>query len=429
METFLQILYSYLVYPFILVVFHLAAIFKKDIRKALAGRYKYRSLLKRGMKGKSEKDAIVLLHASSMGEFEHVKPLITQLKSKYKIETVVTFFSPSGYENVKEFPGVRFFFYLPFDFPFIWKKTLKLLRPKALIISKHDVWPNQVRSAQKQQIPTYLINASLSENSSRINPLIRFFQKQVYRSLTGIYTIGEEDARRFRQNFPRCAIEVKGDTKFDQVLLRKKQAAQKEILPKHWLKDNFILLFGSVWPEDLKYIYPALDKVLAEEKKIKVIVVPHQPEKGMIQTMARRTARHGNTLYSEAIRDTSKILIVNAVGVLADLYKYAHLAYVGGSFKQGIHNVMEPAIYEIPVLYGPVHKNASEAIALNDAKGSIVVSNETELTEAITKMIRDHSFCEQMGKRAGQFARRHTGGTERILEDWVSRKIIRATTR
>ncbi len=388
MKTVLQILYSALIYPLIIFLFHIAALFKTNIRKALAGRYQFKKEILKGINGKRKNRNLVLLHASSMGEFEHVKPLITKLNTEYNVKTVVTFFSPSGFENVKEFPGVLFFLYLPFDFQFIWNRVYKLLRPKMLIISKHDVWPNQVWNAEKHAIPSYLINASLSAGSSRINPFVRFFQEYIYRSLTRIYTISEEDSRRFKNKFPHSAIEVTGDTKFDQVLLRREQAKEKEILPQNWLKDNIILLFGSIWPEDLKHIYPAIWQLLAGKEKAKIILVPHQPETALIQTIIGKTGREQTGLFSEPLSAKSRVLIVDKVGVLADLYKYAHVAYVGGSFRQGIHNVMEPAVYEIPVLYGPAHKNSFEAILLHREEGSIVVNNAKELTEALNQLLK-----------------------------------------
>jgi len=117
-------------------------------------------------------------------------------------------------------------------------------------------------------------------------------------------------------------------------------------------------------------------------------------------------------------------LIVDKVGVLADLYKYAHVAYVGGSFRQGIHNVMEPAVYEIPVLYGPVHENSFEAKALHKQKGSVVVKNETELEATLTTFIEDKNFRLEVGRQAGQFAQKHTGSTEKILQEWSDEKIL-----
>ncbi len=425
MKKIFQIIYSILIYPGIMLLFHIMALFKGNVRKALRGRYKYRSYILDGLNRDRNRGNLALLHASSMGEFEHIKPLITKLKSEYDIETVVTFFSPSGFENVKEYPGVRFFLYLPFDFQFIWEKVFNLFKPEVLILSKHDVWPNQVWTAEKNGVPTYLINASLSAKSSRTNPLVRFFQKHIYRSLTGIYTVSEEDAKRFATYFPLCNIEVKGDTKFDQVLMRRELAKTKNILPQDWLGNSLVLLFGSVWPEDMKHIYPAIENLISEENNIKVILVPHEPEARFVQSIINRFGENETRVFSKQEEATQKrILIIDKVGVLADLYKYAHVAYVGGSFRQGIHNVMEPAVYGIPVVYGPVHKNAFEATALHQENGSIVVNDETELTAGLLRLVKDETYRMEMGKNAGCFAQRHTGSTDKILQEWKDKKLI-----
>ena len=360
-----------------------------------------------------------MLHASSMGEFEHVKSLISEMHTKYQSEFVVTFFSPSGYENVNTFPGVRFFMYLPFDFKLIWNSLYKTLKPRMVLISKHDVWPNQVWAARKKKIPTYLINASLPAQSSRTNPLTRFFQKYVYRSLTTIFTIGAEDALRFKTNFPRCRIREIGDTKFDQVLHRKKDSTEKKILAKRWIKNKTILLFGSIWPEDSQVLFPALKKIISEYSALRIVLVPHQPELKYVQEIENTFKEEKTILYSnrKKIAD-EKILIVDQIGILADLYKYASLAYVGGSFRQGIHNVMEPAIYGIPVLYGPVFQNAFEAEELLRTGGSVVI-NETESAEKlIRRLITDSKYRETMGNKAIHFAEMHTGGTDALIQIW-----------
>jgi len=419
MRFTLNILYSFIFYPLLLALFHVWAVTNASVRKALKARYQYLSILKEGLGSIHNKKKVILLHTSSMGEFEHVKPLITEMHKTYQSEFVVTFFSPSGYENVHAFPGVCFFMYLPFDFKFIWNQFYKLLKPRMVLISKHDVWPNQVWTARTKKIPTYLINASLPAKSSRINPLARFFQKFVYRSLTTIFTIGAEDALRFKVNFPRCRIREIGDTKFDQVLQRKKASEQKKILPEKWLKNKTILLFGSIWPEDSRVLFPAVEKVLLAYSDLRIILVPHQPEAKYIQEMEKAFKEKTTMLYSKQKKLANKnILIIDQIGILADLYKYASLAYVGGSFRQGIHNVMEPAIYGIPVLHGPVYKNAFEADELLKVGGSAVI-NDTDSAEQLIKMlIEDAEYREMMGEKAIRFAEVRTGGTEALIEIW-----------
>lgn len=419
MRFFLNLLYSVLFYPVLVGLFHIWAVYSKPVRKAIRGRYRYQRVLKSGMKEIKNPQNIILIHTASMGEFEHIKPLITEMSIKHQAEFVVTFFSPSGYENVREFPGVRLFMYLPFDFKFIWKRVYKILAPRKVVISKHDVWPNQVWAAEALNIPTYLINASLPAKSSRINPLTSFFQKYIYRSLSYIFTIGEEDTIRFRNNFPKCRIREVGDTKFDQVLQRKKASEQKTILPDKWLRGKRVLLFGSIWPEDTQVLFPALKKIIAKQTDLRIILVPHQLEPKYIQEILETFAEEEVILYSERAKlADEKVLIVDQIGILADLYKYATLAYVGGSFRQGIHNVMEPAIYGIPVLYGPIHKNAFEAEELLNAGGSELIDNPENTEQVINHLLSDDEYRNERGRKAILFAEARTGGTEKLMEFW-----------
>lgn len=425
MKQLFSIIYSAVVLPVLILGFHLISIFKSDIRKALKGRRKYNTNIKHGLKKITHPGKIILIHTASMGEFEHIKPLISALAFENEVSVVVTFFSPSGYENVKEFTGVELFLYQPFDFKFVWKKVYNLLKPRALIISKHDVWPNQVWTAKDLNIPTFLVNASLPEKSSRVNPIARTFLKYVYRSLEAIYTISEDDAKVFQKSFPRCKVGYMGDTKFDQVLLRKKQSQSVNLLDKNWLTEKQLILFGSIWPEDAKIVLPAVDKILKERTDIKIVLVPHQPDRGFVEDINSQLPGHACHLFSDSkdLKDEN-IMIVDRVGVLADLYKYSDIAYVGGSFKQGIHNVMEPAVYGIPVIYGPIHKNSFDAIKLIEAGGGFEIRTSEQVLGLLRKFTGNSTNRKKAGKLAEVFAEKHVGATERLIKTWRENNLL-----
>lgn len=419
MKRFLALIYSVLIYPLLFILFHAAGLFNSKIRKALLRRYGVIREIKEWREENPKTQKSILFHCASMGEFEHIKPLIRRLNQAFNTEIILTFFSPSGYRHVKNYPGVSLILYAPFDFSFIWKRVYRILQTDQLVISKHDVWPGQVWAAQKKAIPAYLVNASLHPGSSRSKPAVRFFMKYVYRSLTKIYAISKEDERRFLKYFPQCATTYIGDTKFDQALIRKEEALDKELIDADWAEKSTVLLFGSVWPEDTKHILPALKNILEKEKSVKVILVPHQPQLKYVLELLNYLKPHSSVLYSKKYTlKEQRVLIVDAVGVLADLYKYAQLAYVGGSFRQGIHNVMEAAVYGIPVLYGPQYKNSLEAVRLLEFGGSVVVQNERELQENLLRLIRNKDERKQAGGRSASFALQSCGATEKLLEAW-----------
>lgn len=420
MKWVMGLVYTYLVFPCILLIAKTVSLFNSDIRKALNLRYCVFDELRRIKNKIPHQNKIVLLHAASMGEFEHVKPLITKIKSTYNTSIIVTFFSPSAYENVKQYPGVELFIYLPLDKRSNWQKFYNILKPDLIIISKHDVWPNQIWMAEKYRIPIFLVNASLSRNSSRTRFWIRYFLKYVYRSFDHIFAISTQDMERFAKYFPLCRVSKMGDTKFDQVLIRKDEAASKHLIPGQWTENNLIILLGSIWPEDSEHILPVISTILEKKANVKVIIVPHQPSNHFIESLNAGMQKFDPVLFTDRshLRE-SRLLIIDVVGVLADLYKYADIAYVGGSFKQGIHNVMEPAIYKIPVLYGPVHKNSFEAINLHKAGGSVLLNNEKDGLAILEDLIGNENKRVEIGNMAYKFAVENLGATDRIVREWV----------
>jgi 3-deoxy-D-manno-octulosonic-acid transferase len=217
--------------PVILIVAHVFALFSKKIRNGLFPRYSTISLLKRWTQEQSTKQKRILFHAASLGEFEHIKPLLQELKEKYNTLNVVTFFSPSGYNHVKKFEGLDFHMYMPIDRATNWNALHSLLKPSLVVIAKHDVWPAQIWTARENGIPIFLVNASLPANSSRTKLFVKQFLSHVYSDFNTIFSISKDDAQRFSHYFPNCTVEVIGDTKYDQVVLRKRTALKQYLIP------------------------------------------------------------------------------------------------------------------------------------------------------------------------------------------------------
>jgi len=414
-------IYKVLILPLIFIGIHLVSIFSKQIREGLFPRRKSINGLNEWLDDKDESKKYVLFHAASMGEFEHIKPLLFNLKEKYNTINVLTFFSPSGYKHVKDTPGLDYYLYMPFDFSSHWEKLYKILNPRMLIISKHDVWPMQVWQAKKMDIPIYLVNASLPERSSRTRPFIKSFLKHVYRDFDNIFTISEEDGKRFSEHYPRCSVQVMGDTKYDQVMLRKSEALKKEILPESWYTNKWIFLAGSIWPEGEKVLMPGLIELIENNENVNLMIVPHEPTEKFIGGFEEKLSQWGVKRFTKLSGEfNERVLVVDTIGQLADLYQYASAAFVGGSFKQGVHNVMEPAIYAIPVLFGPVHKNSYEAVNLAKCEGGIVFENESQAKDILNTLISDESFRQRTGKKALEMAQNNIGATEKILKYWES---------
>lgn len=421
-----SIIYSVIIYPLFVLLGHIMALFIPKIRRPLLERYYIYKKLKLWRATSENRRQTILIHSSSMGEFEHIKPLIKKLNDTSEVNIIVTFFSPSGYENIKKYEGVSLFVYMPFDFKWLWKKFFLISQTEIMIISKHDVWINQIQVAKKMGVKSVLVNASLSTKSSRTSFFAKIILSNVYQSLNTIYTISEEDKNQFKKTFKCDNAIVVGDTKFDQVLIRKEKTAIKEILKREWLQNSTNVLFGSIWPEDAENVLSCLPEILEKENKLKLIIAPHQPTPESIYNIASYLNQLKIEYFSQRTFDKeSEVIIIDEVGFLADLYKYADLAYVGGSFKQGIHNVMEPAIYGIPVIYGPVHTNSYEAVKLFEEGGSKIVKNVEEFKTALLELINKPKLREQMGEKGYSFATRNTGSTDRIISNihkWLKAK-------
>jgi len=243
MASLLLFLYTWFFLPLLIFSAFILSLFNKKINTAFNKRKK---ILNELYNFQPNFTKTILIHCASMGEFEHIKPLINKLNSFKQFSIILTFFSPSGYDNVKEYPGIEKIIFLPFDRKKTWDKVYNILNPIMLIISKHDIWPYQVIRAKKNGVPVFLVNGSLSNKSTRISIFPRTFLRNIYNRITKIYAISEEDLQNFNKYFPEVNVVYLGDTKFDQVLERKRAAQNKHILPDDWLKLFNLFIKGLI---------------------------------------------------------------------------------------------------------------------------------------------------------------------------------------
>jgi len=263
MKKFWQIIYYFWVSPGIIIGAHILALFIKKIRKGLIHRYTTINKLNQWLKDNNPSTQRVLFHSASLGEFEHIKPVLQILKERFNTINIVTFFSPSGYEHAGRTNGLDFHMYMPFDRAANWRKIYRGINPKIIIIAKHDVWPGQVWTASKEGIPIFLINASLSKKSSRTRTGIKTFLKHVYRDFESICAISEDDAQRFAVHYHQCHVEYVGDTKYDQVVLRKQMAQTQSVLP-----NSDVLGSGEVW---YQFQYGLKNRLFCQSRSVHTI--------------------------------------------------------------------------------------------------------------------------------------------------------------
>lgn len=425
-----RIFYNVIFIPLLFVSYHVYALFNGKARDGLNGRKGLFDRLKKQVPFKSangrEKLPGVWFHCASVGEFEQARPIITAVKDKFRI--VVTFFSPSGYNLASKYPHADLVSYLPFDTPRNAKRMFDLINPAMLIFVKFDVWPNFVWTAAKRDVPVILADATLHEKSKRLSPVIRSFMKSIHKNITLHCAISASDAERFKLFCPENArIEVTGDTRFDQVIARRNSAGKKleGLLPEFNIP---VIIAGSTYTEDEAIVIEAYQKVLTDWGKAQLILVPHEPEPERLKEIEELISQH-NLPYVrladlEKKSHKGEVIIVDRVGVLAELYMLGDVTFIGGSFHGSVHNVMEPAIMGKPVLFGPTIHNSLEAFMLIDRGAGIMVKNSDEMASELIRLLSDNELRVRLGQIGKTMIEENAGATEKIVASIINHQPI-----
>jgi 3-deoxy-D-manno-octulosonic-acid transferase len=410
---FYNLIFLPLFYLSLLMVFP----FNSKIRKGLLGRMGMNRRIRK-IKKQIDNHPLLVLHCASMGEFEHTKPFLLEFKkSKPDFRILILFFSPSGFENVKPFPAVDFYLYSPHECFFLIWRFFRQLKPTLWIIAKHDVWPNQIWLARWFKVPIFLINASLYSGSKRLFWFTKPFYRAVYNNFNLILATSDADRENFCRLVDPDVLTVIGDTKFDQVIYRQEESRKKEIIPHQIVEDRWILVAGSTWPEDHVHLIPALQNLHRKYQKMLSIICPHEPTSAHLAEIKSYLIDGEFILLSEIQNfSNQKYLIVDRFGLLANLYSLGKLAYIGGSFKQNIHNMLEAAVYQIPVLFGPVNQVLYEAQLLKNNMGGWEVRNSQEIQNVIEKFLDNDIFRQECGRKAYKIVEENRGATQRTIE-------------
>lgn len=419
MKIFWKIFYNIIVLPAIYFLILGISVFKHKYRVGIKGRSKLFLDLKNKSSRLNNGKRRVWFHVSSLGEFEQAKPLILELKKNYEgIKIIVSFFSPSGYEPSKNYKHADVITYIPFDTLWNARKFIKIIKPDLVIFIRYDLWPNHIWELKKKNIPIIIANATMRENTPRLYPVLRSFHMRLYNEVDYIATISEMDQKVFeRLKLKNPKIEIIGDTRYDQVLQRSNESKKKRLISENIIKDKFVFIAGSTWEADDRVLLNALRILKKEIHNLLFILVPHEPTlKNIIKIEEELNSEFSYIKFSELMDyNNEEVIIVDSVGNLMSLYQYGSVAFVGGSFKGSIHNVLEPAVYGIPVIFGPDYTNSQEAISLFKIGAAFCCKNETELLEILLKLFRDENLRRSVGKIAGEFVCKNTGATDKFL--------------
>lgn len=388
------------------------AIFNSKIKLFVDGRKVVFSNLEQKIK---PSDKTIWFHAASLGEYEQGLPVIEEIKVKYPShKIVVTFFSPSGYEVRRNNEIADVTVYLPLDTKKNAQEFLKLVHPEMAFFIKYEYWLNYLSELEKQQIPTYLISGIFRKNQLFFKWYGGFYRKAL--DAFTYFFVQNENSKKLLLQLGKTNVAVSGDTRFDRVATILDKDNSLDFISE--FKNNTLtIVVGSSWPKDEKIL---VDYINSTKHKLKFIIAPHNIKYEQIQQLKNKISKK-TVLYSakgnKNLADFD-VFIIDTVGILTKIYSYADIAYVGGGFgSPGVHNILEPATFGVPILIGPNYSHFAEATALVNMGGCISVTNKTKLNNTFEDLIINDSFRSEKGHICSTFIQMNKGATSLIMKN------------
>lgn len=398
--------------------FHLkiAALFSAKMKLFVAGRKETFDILERSI---SKNDAVIWMHAASLGEFEQGLPIIERLKHEFpKHRILVTFFSPSGYEVKKNTTAADVVTYLPIDTVQNAQRFIDIVNPKLAIFVKYEIWPNYLGELEVRKIPAVLVSAIFKKDQIYFKRYGAYLQKALA-TFTHIF-VQNEGSQQLLESVQINNSTISGDTRLDRVseILERDNSL---LFMEKFKKDSLCFVGGSTWPEDETIL---INYINHTPKNLKFVLAPHtiRTDKilGLAGSITKKTAIYSK-LGENAIEDFD-VLIVDTIGMLTKIYSYADIAYVGGAFATGLHNTLEPAVFGIPVIIGPNYSGFKEAEDLVSLKGILPIKDQWSFDEQMKKLIDHQDLLKNTGKINSNYIAKNKGASVQII-DYV-RKLL-----
>ena len=385
-----------------------AARFRRPARLWVEGRRGWYRSLREDIRGKEN---VVWFHAASLGEFEQGRPIIERVREEYPDHPILlTFFSPSGYEVRKNFDKVDCVHYLPLDTPGNARKFLDVVQPKIAVFIRYEYWYNFLRAMFRRHIPVIMVSSIFREDQIFFKPYGEWFRKALRR--VSHFFVQNQESLALLESIGVENKDLSGDTRFDRVW----DAAQDKRefpLVERFLAGGTCLMAGSTWPFDdrlLKEIVPAFPD-------LKFVIVPHHVDEANIRRIT--DLFEGEVaLYTrgeDQELENRQILVVDTIGILTYLYRVADLTYIGDGFGAGIHSIMEPAAFGMPIFFGPNYHNFQEAVDLVERKGVFAVKDQKELVEGIRRFADDERARQAVGRICREYIQEKRGATDRVM--------------
>lgn len=414
-------IYNIVIY-FVLWGIAIASLFNEKVRKMWRGEREAFKILKQKVDPNAK---YIWFHAASLGEFEQGRPLMERIRKDYpQYKILLTFYSPSGYEVRKNYEGADIICYMPVDTRLNAIRFLRLVRPVMAFFIKYEFWSNFLHILKHRNIPTYSVSSIFREE--------QVFFKWYGRNYAGVlkcftrFFVQNEESKRLLEGIGITAVDVVGDTRFDRVLQIKEAAKQLPIceafrtgvassqsadVPHHDFK---VFVAGSSWPPDENIFIPFFN----EHKDWRLLIAPHVIAEEHLKLIlslikGKKVVRYTQTTPEEAAE--ADVLIIDCFGLLSSMYNYGDVAYIGGGFGVGIHNTLEAAVWNMPVIFGPNNKKFQEAQGLLKSGGGFEINTYEDFSSLMGSLMNDEAFLKQAGDKAGAFVAHLAGATDKVL--------------
>ncbi len=358
---------------------------------------------------------IVWIHCASLGEFEQGRPVLEEMKKNdSSLAFVVSFFSPSGYEIRKNYSEADFVCYLPLDTKANAKRFIQLINPKIAIFVKYEYWFNYMHWLKKEKIPLYVVSAIFRPNQHFFKSWGRWFSSQL-NSVTHFYVQNQASCNLLSsiglENFTLC-----GDTRFDRVYEISKSVKSFPRIDIFTSTKDKIIVVGSSWLPDEELLL----ELKQQNQNLKYIIAPHEITPSHLAQLKKMYEPFQVAFYTSSTEDeiaNSSVLVIDTIGMLSQLYRYGDIAYIGGGFGTGIHNILEAAVYHIPVVFGPKYQKFEEAVSLIEQKGAFSISNSKELQQEMNRLLNDEIYYSETCAICKEYVSKNLGATAVIVSD------------
>ena len=397
----------------------LLALFSPKMKLFVNGRKNVFSILKSKI---ASTDKTIWFHAASLGEYEQGLPVIEKIKIQYpNHKIIVTFFSPSGYEVRKNNTVANATVYLPLDTKSNAKQFLKLVHPEMVFFIKYEFWPNYLNELNNLNIKTYLISGIFRENQAFFKWYGGFYRNAL--KTFNYFFVQNESSKKLLQSINFNNVKISGDTRFDRVVSILERDNSLDFIEKFkGDSSNFrmtTIVIGSSWPKDETLLVNYINN---SPENIKFIIAPHNIKSEQITDLKSQITKK-SILFSEVVDSlhatilaNANVFIIDTIGILTKIYSYADIAYVGGGFgNPGVHNILEPATFGIPIIIGPNYSHFAEATALVHQEGCVSISNQNELNEALDNLISNEDIRHEKGHICSTFVQMNKGATDVII--------------